>query len=80
MEITRTAKRKLAEVKIWQCRGCDVVHMSVAGMVLNFSRDDFAAFTEDVVSINYSDWTSNGKSILDLIEHDADRYADAVFH
>ncbi len=80
MEITRRAKRHTAEVKIWQCRGCEVVHMAVGDMVLNFSREDFAAFTEDVVSINYSAWTTKGNSIIDLVEHDTDAWADAVFH
>ena len=80
MEITRRAKRKMADVKIWQCRGCEVVHMAVGDMVLNFSREDFASFTEDVVAIHYKGWDSDKNSIIDLIEHNADHYADAVFH
>jgi len=70
----------MADVKIWQCRGCDVVHMGVGEMVLNFSREDFASFTEDVVAIHYNGWASEKHSIIDLVEHDADSYADAIFH
>lgn len=70
----------MADVKIWQCRGCDVVHMGVGGMILNFSREDFASFTEDVLAIHYDGWSTGKNKIIDLVEHDAENYADAVFH
>ena len=49
-------------------------------MVLNFTRDEFANFTEAVVDINYSGWRVPGDSIIDLVEHDAEFYANAVVH
>lgn len=82
MEIIRMAKpnREKADVKLWHCAGCGVVHMGVKGMVLNFSREDFAAFAEAVVDINYcGGWPSSG-SVIDLIEHDAESYVNAVVH
>jgi len=82
MEITRTARpaRKMANVTVWHCAGCGVVHMSLGKMILNFTRDEFANFTETVVDINYSGWSVPGDSIIDLIEHDAEIYANAVVH
>ena len=74
MEITRTAKpRNMASVTVWHCAGCGVVHMSVGQMVLNFTRDEFANFTEAVVDINYSGWAavSGEHSIIELAVLDA---------
>lgn len=70
----------MADVTVWHCGGCGVVHMSVGKMVLNFTRDEFANFTEAIVDINYSGWPVPGDSIIDLIEHDAEIYANAVVH
>lgn len=81
MEITRTARaaREVADVKMWHCAGCGVVHLSVKDTVLNFSRDDFATFTQTAVEINYSGWEmSDPYSLLDLGEHDTVIHADAV--
>ena len=80
MEIVRNAKpmKEMANVKIWHCSGCRAVHMSVRDMVLNFTREEFAAFTEAVVDMNYSGWEVHGGGLLDLSEHDADIYANAV--
>ena len=80
MEIVRSAKpmRETANVKIWHCTGCNAVHMSVRDMVLNFTREEFAAFTEAAVDINYSGWDVHGDGLLDLTEHDGDIYANAV--
>jgi len=83
MEITRNVKpsREMADVKLWYCAGCSVVHMSVKEMVLNFTREEFATFTESVVEINYSGWQpADPFSILDLGEHDAVKHADALVH
>jgi len=83
MEIQRTVRpeKEMADVKIWYCAGCGVAHMSVKDMVLNFPRDEFAAFTESVVEINYSGWTrSNPFSLIDLGEHDANFHANASIH
>ena len=82
MDITRTARpaKNMANVHLWHCGGCGVVHMSVGKMVLNFTRDDFAHFTDAVVDINYSDWRVPGDSIIDLVEHDAEMYAKAIVH
>ena len=70
MEITRTAKpvRNMANVTVWHCSSCDAVHMSVGKMVLNFTREEFADFTEAVVDVNYSGWArvSGDHSLLDL--------------
>ena len=70
MEITRSVKpvQDMANVTVWHCRGCGVVHMSVGKMVLNFTRDEFANFTEAVVDINYCGWAmvSGEHSLIDL--------------
>lgn len=82
MEIMRTARptRDMADVKIWHCAGCGVVHMSVREMVINFDRDEFSAFTEQAVDIHYSGWQGREGSIIDLVDHDSDVSTDAVFH
>jgi len=83
MEITRTAKpvKEMADVKLWYCVGCGVVHLSVKDAVLNFSREDFAAFTQTAVEINYSGWEiSDPYSLIDLGEHDASSHADVTVH
>jgi hypothetical protein len=70
MEITRIAKisSNMANITVWHCGGCGVVHMSVGKMVLDFTREEFANFTESVVDVNYSGWApvSREHSILDL--------------
>jgi hypothetical protein len=83
MEIKRSAKpaREKADVKLWYCVGCGVVHLSVKDFVLNFPREEFAAFTESVVEIHYSGWESADPfSVIDLGEHDADFHANATVH
>ncbi len=82
MQITRTAKpvRNVANVHLWYCGGCRVVHMSIGKMVLNFSREEFVDFTDAVVDINYSTWPARQHSVFDLIDHDADSYVTAVVH
>jgi hypothetical protein len=81
MEIVRKAKpsRELMDVKMWHCGGCRVVHMAIKDVVLNFTREEFANFTEAVVDINYGGWDKD-PGLLDLIEHDSERFADAVLH
>lgn len=81
MEIKRTVRpvRQMADIKIWHCGGCGVVHMSVKDMILNFDREEFAAFTEAVVDINYSGWHSE-HSIIKLSGHDSNVHADAIVH
>ncbi len=82
MERIRTAKpvSKMENVKIWHCRGCEVVHMSVGKTMINFSRDDFAAFTESVVDINYSgSWHASG-SVIDLVDRDDDSFGSGLYH
>lgn len=58
MEITRMAKlsNSSANIAVWQCCGCGVVHMSVGKMVLDFTLEEFTRFTESVVDVNYSGW------------------------
>ena len=83
MEIVRSARpvREMADVKIWPCSGCRAVHMAVKDMVLNFTRNEFAAFTEAVVDINYSGWESlNDSGLIDLTDHDPERFANAILH
>ncbi|MEP6945903.1 MAG: hypothetical protein ABJA02_08305 [Acidobacteriota bacterium] len=74
MEITRTAKpaRNLANVTVWHCAGCGVMHMSVGKTVVSFTRDEFADFTESVVDIDCSGWTavSGEHSIVGLVVWD----------
>lgn len=71
MEITRTARpaRAQADVKLWVCGGCDVVHMSVGKTVLSFDRSEFSEFAEAVTDLRTAEWASNGKafSIVDLV-------------
>lgn len=54
MQIVRTAKleRNKKEVSVWHCQGCALVHISVGRMMLNFTQDEFARFTDAVVEIN----------------------------
>ena len=70
MEIIRTAKpeKKMADVNVWLCEGCGVVHMALDKTVVNFTREEFGKFTESVVDINYSGWLpgSGEHSIIDL--------------
>lgn len=70
MEITRTAKpiKKTADLTVWHCSGCGVVHMSVGEMVVSFDRDEFAKFVETAVDIHYTGWSgqADGGSIIDL--------------
>ena len=76
MEITRTARpaRAQADVKLWICRGCDVVHMSVGKTVLSFDRPEFSDFANAVTDLTSAEWASNGKafSILDLVATQSD--------
>jgi len=70
MEIIRSARpaKEMTGIKIWHCAGCGVVHLAVKEMVLNFSRDDFAAFPEAVIDIHYTGWPHAGydNSLIDL--------------
>lgn len=70
MEITRTAKpiKKTADLTVWHCGGCGVVHLSVGDKVVSFDRDEFTKFVETAVDIHYSGWSgqANGGSIIDL--------------
>jgi len=70
MEITRKVRpaRTQADVKLWMCGGCDVVHMSVGKTVLSFDQREFSDFANAVTEISAAEWTSkrNAFSILDL--------------
>lgn len=76
MEITRTARpaRTQADVKLWICNGCEVVHMTVGKTVLSFDRREFSDFANAVSDISSSDWVDSGNafSIVDLIAMHAD--------
>lgn len=76
MQITRMArpKREMADVKLWPCEGCGVVHMSVGKMLLNFTRDEFAAFTSAVndVAVTSNLGSAKAYSIIDLIASEED--------
>ena len=78
MEITRTAKpvKNSAELDVWHCPGCGVVHMSIGEKVVSFDRDEFAKFVETAVDIHYSGWPVNadGHSILDLAAVSSDTF------
>ncbi|MEQ1763253.1 MAG: hypothetical protein ABL984_08925 [Pyrinomonadaceae bacterium] len=71
MEIMRAARpeRTQADVKLWICGGCDVVHMSVGKTVLSFDRREFSDFANAVTDLSSAEWTSRGPafSILDLV-------------
>lgn len=38
-------------LEIWNCRGCDVVHIAAGNIRLNLNREEFEAFTESVAGI-----------------------------
>lgn len=86
MEITRTANpvRNMADLKLWHCAGCGVVHMSVGKMLLNFNREEFADFTDAVVETSTAGWPQDGRaySIIDLVatEDDADIHKAGLVH
>jgi hypothetical protein len=71
MEITRTARRARtqADVKLWVCGGCDVVHMSVGKTVLSFDRNEFSEFADAVTDLSSAEWANGRKrfSIVDLV-------------
>jgi hypothetical protein len=71
MEITRSARptRSQADVKLWICGGCDVVHMSVGKTVLSFNRHEFSDFANSVADISTAEWPNSKTafSILDLV-------------
>ena len=76
MEITRTARpeRKKADVKLWLCGGCDVVHMSVGKAVLNFDRREFSEFANAISDLSSAEWARSGEafSIIDLVATQSD--------
>jgi len=71
MEITRTAKpaKRTADLDVWHCPGCGVVHMSMGKTVMNFSREEFAKFVGSVVDIHYTGWQVEQRYRSDLMEH-----------
>jgi hypothetical protein len=76
MQIMRTARpaKERADVKMWHCGGCGVVHMSVGKMVLNLGREEFAELTEAVLDLSTSGWLDGKRSysIIDLVASDGD--------
>jgi len=76
MEITGTARpaRAQADVKLWICGGCDVVHMSVGKTVLSFDRREFSDFANAVADLSSTDWVNSGNafSIVDLVAMQGD--------
>jgi len=70
MEITRTARPlgKKADLKLWICQGCDVVHMSVGRNVLSFNRHEFSDLANAVGDLCSAEWAKDIRafSILDL--------------
>lgn len=76
MQITRMArpKKEMANVKLWSCEGCGVVHMSVGKVLLNFSREEFADFAGAVNDVAVTSKLGAGKaySIIDLIASEDD--------
>lgn len=71
MERTRSARpaRTQADVKLWICCGCDVVHMSVGATVLSFDRHEFSDFANAVTDLSTAEWTRHPRtfSILDFV-------------
>lgn len=43
-----------ANVQIWFCESCDCVHVRAANVLLTFTKDEFASFTEAVVDCHYN--------------------------
>lgn len=80
MEITRDAKpiRRIADVSMWHCAGCEAVHLSVGKMTLSFTRSEFAGFVDAVVDIHTSGW-DGGPGAYSLLELAAP-YSDATIH
>lgn len=42
-----------ANVQVWHCEACDCVHIQAASVLLTFTREEFAGFTEAVVGCHY---------------------------
>lgn len=76
MEITRKVRpaRTRADVKLWICGGCDVVHMSVGKAVLSFNQREFSDFANTVAELSGAEWASKSSkfSILDLVSIQSD--------
>lgn len=76
MEITRKVRpaRTQADVKLWICGGCDVVHMSVGKTVLSFNQREFSVFANAVTELRGAEWASESGtfSILDLVAVQSD--------
>lgn len=70
MQITRTAKpiTRTADLTVWHCPGCGVVHMAVGEKIVSFNRAEFTKFLESAVDIHYSGWAgpADGISLIDL--------------
>lgn len=71
MQITRMARpiKEKADVRMWHCGGCGVVHMSVGKMVLNFNKQEFSDLADAVADLSVTGWLSDEKafSIIDLV-------------
>lgn len=74
MQIVRTVKpgSKTADLKLWHCEGCGVVHMSVGKMMINFDRAEFADFADAVAEVA-STPGGDRYSIIDLAAGDDER-------
>ncbi len=64
----------MADLNVWHCPGCGVVHMSVGKTVVNFTREEFSKFADSVVDIQCSGWYRTGEehSVIDLISQSRD--------
>lgn len=45
---SNTEKR---EVNLWYCDGCRMVHLSAAGVTINFNKEEFERFSDAVVEL-----------------------------
>lgn len=46
-------------VDLWYCAGCEAVHILAGDVRLSFDRDEFNAFTEKAVDLNFRGWPSS---------------------
>lgn len=71
MQIDHLVRPKGAnsDLRLWHCRDCGQVHMSVGKLMVNFRNDEFAEFAEAVMDVSASAWMDqDGKLISGVID------------
>ena len=62
-------KGTASDLRLWHCRDCGHVHMSVGKLVVNFRSDEFVEFAEAVMDVSASAWIDpDGELISGVID------------